>query len=135
VIRELENAGPESKKIDDLRHTAERSRDAIFANDFDAFGRTMIDNTDAQGRLHPELISPEARHVIDIAKAHGAIGWKVNGAGGHGGSLTILGGPLSHAKRRMIREIEQDNTLNKNIPIYLSRFGLRTWEQDHQEKK
>ena len=83
----------------------------------------------------PELISPEAQHVIDVARAHGAIGWKVNGAGGYGGSLTILGGPLSHAKRRMIREIEQDNTLNKNIPIYLSRFGLRTWEQGHQEKR
>ena len=135
VIRELESAGPGSKKIDDLRHTAERSRDALFANDFDAFGRAMIDNTDAQGRLHPELISPEAQHVIDVARAHGAIGWKVNGAGGYGGSLTILGGPLSHAKRRMIREIEQDNTLNKNIPIYLSRFGLRTWEQGHQEKR
>jgi D-glycero-alpha-D-manno-heptose-7-phosphate kinase len=135
VIRELENAGPECTTIDDLRHTAERSRDALFANDFDAFGRAMIDNTDAQGRLHSELISPEAQRVIDVARAHGAIGWKVNGAGGYGGSLTILGGPLSHAKRRMIREIELENTLNKNIPVYLSRHGLRTWEQSHEEKR
>jgi hypothetical protein len=29
----------------------------------------------------------------------------------------------------MIREIEAENPLFRNIPIYLSRFGLRTWEQ------
>jgi hypothetical protein len=28
----------------------------------------------------------------------------------------------------MIREIESENPLFKNIPIYLSRTGLRTWE-------
>ena len=131
VIRELENAGPESKKIDDLRHTAGRSRDALYAGDFEEFGRSMVDNTDAQRRLHPDLVSPDAQRVIDIARAHGAIGWKVNGAGGYGGSLTILGGPLSHANRRMIRAIEEESSLYKNIPIYLSRFGLRTWEQNH----
>jgi D-glycero-alpha-D-manno-heptose-7-phosphate kinase len=116
-----------------VRHTAERSRDAIYASDFKGFGRAMADNTDAQGRLHPELISTDARRVIEIARSHGAIGWKVNGAGGYGGSLTILGGPLSHANRRMIRAIEEESSLYKNIPIYLSRFGIRTWEQDHRK--
>ncbi len=53
----------------------------------------MIENTEAQARLHPALISPEAASVIEIAKAHGALGWKVNGAGGDGGSLTILSEP------------------------------------------
>jgi D-glycero-alpha-D-manno-heptose-7-phosphate kinase len=89
----------------------------------------MIDNTDAQARLHPDLVSPDARRVIEIARAHGAVGWKVNGAGGEGGSVTILCDSLSPAKRSMIREIEEDNVLFRNIPIYLSRHGLRTWEQ------
>jgi D-glycero-alpha-D-manno-heptose-7-phosphate kinase len=73
-------------------------------------------------------VSQDARRVIEIAKAHGALGWKVNGAGGDGGSLTILAGELSHVKRAMIRDIEAENPLFKNIPIYLSRTGLRTWE-------
>jgi D-glycero-alpha-D-manno-heptose-7-phosphate kinase len=128
VIKELEDAGPECPKINDLRKTAERSRDALYDGDFDALGRAMTENTEAQGRLHPELISPDARRVIDIARSHGAIGWKVNGAGGAGGSLTILSGPLSGSKRHMIKEIEQENHLHRNIPIYLSRYGLRTWE-------
>jgi len=128
VIRELENKGPECRQLNDLRATAERSRDAVYAGDFNGLGSAMIDNTEAQARLHSGLISDDSRRIIDIARDHGAIGWKVNGAGGDGGSVTILCGSLSHAKRSMIREIEEENTLFKNIPLYLSRYGLRTWE-------
>jgi D-glycero-alpha-D-manno-heptose-7-phosphate kinase len=128
VIQELEGLGPDCQKLQDLRATPEKSRDAVYAGDFAGFGRAMIENTEAQGRLHPDLVSPDARRVIDIAKAYGALGWKVNGAGGDGGSLTILSGELSHVKRAMIREIEAENPLFKNIPLYLSRTGLRTWE-------
>jgi D-glycero-alpha-D-manno-heptose-7-phosphate kinase len=129
VIKELEGSGPACRKLQDLRATAEKSRDAVHAGDFVALGEAMIENTEAQGRLHPELVSRDAHRVIEIAKAHGALGWKVNGAGGEGGSLTILTGTLSHVKRAMIREIEAENRLFKNIPIYLSRYGLRTWDR------
>ena len=128
VIRELEGLGPDCQKLQDLRATPEKSRDAVYAGDFAGLGRAMIENTEAQERLHRDLVSPDARRVIEIAKAHGALGWKVNGAGGDGGSLTILAGDLSQVKRAMVREIEADNPLCKNIPVYLSRTGLRTWE-------
>ncbi len=132
VIRQLENAGPTCKQLDDLRVTADKSRDAVYAGDFAALGRAMIENTEAQGRLHPALISRGAQRVIAIAKEHGALGWKVNGAGGEGGSITILGSALSHQKRAMIREIEAENSLCRSIPIYLSRHGLRVWEEEHR---
>ena len=64
---------------------------------------------------------------------HDAIGWKVNGAGGDGGSVTLLCGNTSDTKRALIRAIETENNLYKNIPISLSRFGLRTWEQQPGE--
>jgi hypothetical protein len=35
---------------------------------------------------------------------------------------------MSSQKREMIRQIEDANPLFKNIPIYLSRFGLRIWD-------
>jgi D-glycero-alpha-D-manno-heptose-7-phosphate kinase len=129
VIRELEGSGPDCRKLQDLRATAEKSRDAVHAGDFVALGRAMIENTEAQERLHPDLVSHDARRVIEIAREHGALGWKVNGAGGDGGSLTILTGTLSHVKRAMIRDIEKENPMFKNIPLYLSRYGLRTWER------
>ncbi len=131
VISELENAGPDCLKLNDLRATAEPSRDAIYAGDFEALGRAMIANTEAQSRLHPYLISSDAARIIEIAKVHNALGWKVNGAGGEGGSVTILCDDLSSVKRTMIRDIESENPLYQNIPIYLSRYGLRTWELEY----
>jgi D-glycero-alpha-D-manno-heptose-7-phosphate kinase len=128
VISDLEDAGPDCKQIDDLRQTAGKSRDALYAGDFEALGRAMIENTEAQGHLHPALISADAQRIIDIGKGHGALGWKVNGAGGEGGSITLLCDSVSHVKRAMIQAIEAENPLFKNIPIYLSRYGLRIWE-------
>lgn len=130
VIRDLEGAGPDCRQLQDLRQTARVSRDALYAGDFAALGKAMIDNTEAQGRLHPALISTDAQRVIEIALKFGALGWKVNGAGGDGGSLTLLCSDFSSMKRAMIRAIEQDNPLFKNIPIYLSRYGVRTWMQE-----
>ncbi len=130
VIRQLENAGPTCRQLEDLRATAEHSRDAVYAGDFEALGRAMIENTEAQGRLHPDLVCADARRVIEVAKAHGALGWKVNGAGGEGGSIAILCDSLTHVKRAMVREIEQENPLFQNIPIYLSRYGLRVWDRE-----
>jgi D-glycero-alpha-D-manno-heptose-7-phosphate kinase len=111
-----------------LRLTAERSRDAIYTGDFAAFGRAMIDNTAAQAELHPALVSAEARELIMLAQEYGAIGWKVNGAGGDGGSLTLLCDSSASARGSLLRTIVQANSLFEPISIYLSRFGLRVWE-------
>lgn len=130
VIRDLEGAGPECLQLVDLRQTAPKARDALYAGDFKSLGASMIENTDAQRRLHAKLVSADAQRIIEIAQEHGALGWKVNGAGGEGGSVTILSGDSSQAKRTMIREIEQERPLFKHIPIYLSRYGVRVWKTE-----
>ncbi|MDZ7836938.1 MAG: GHMP kinase [Actinomycetota bacterium] len=124
VIAELENEGSESPRLEKLRKTAELSRDALYSGDFDGLGKAMIANTEAQGELSSYLISDSIMEIIEIAKQCGAIGWKVNGAGGEGGSLTLLCGEKSSQKRCMIQEIEKANPRYKSIPIYLSRFGV-----------
>ncbi len=128
VIRSLEDAGPDAPQLAPLRATAEKSRDALYAGDFAALGRAMIENTEAQADLHPALVGPHHRRIIEIARACGALGWKVNGAGGAGGSVSLLSGPDRAAKRAMIREIEAADPRYRHIPIFLSRFGLRVWE-------
>jgi D-glycero-alpha-D-manno-heptose-7-phosphate kinase len=130
VIRSLESAGPDSPALVALRRTAPRSRDALFAGDFAALGRAMVESTEAQGRLHPALVGTEARRVIEIARAHGALGWKVNGAGGEGGSLTLLCDESSPRKRALVRAIEADSPAFRSVPIRLSRHGLRVWRQE-----
>jgi D-glycero-alpha-D-manno-heptose-7-phosphate kinase len=61
-------------------------------------------------------------------KAHGAIGWKVNGAGGEGGSVTLLCSASASQRRSLLRTITEANPLFQPIPIYLSHTGLRVWE-------
>ena len=128
VIADLEGAPPDSPKLEDLRQTAAKSRDAVYAGDFASLGRAMIENTEAQTRLHPALVGAEAQQLIELAQAHGALGWKVNGAGGDGGSLTLLMGAESAQKRRLIRDLAGANSHFQLIPIYLSRYGLRVWD-------
>ncbi len=130
VIRSLENAGPDSPAIVELRSKAPRSRDALIRGDFEELGRVMIESTEAQGRLHSALVGTEACRVIEIAKELGAIGWKVNGAGGEGGSLTLLCGESSAARRALVLGIEQSSAAFRNIPVRLSPGGLRVWRQD-----
>jgi len=130
VINNLENAGPENPKLEVLRQAAVASRNAIYAGDFKALGAAMAANTEGQRNLHPNLVSGDAQQVIDIARSYGALGWKVNGAGGDGGSMSILCGPRMSEKRAMLRAIEETNPLYQNIPVYLSRMGLRVWQRE-----
>lgn len=127
VITRLET-GKDHSALDKLRQTAEMARDAVFDGAFETLGRSMIINTEAQGELHPELISADAHQIIEIAQAHNVLGWKVNGAGGDGGSLTLLTTATSSEKRALVQAIEEANPLFKSLPIYLSRYGLRVWE-------
>lgn len=128
VIKELENAGPDAAKLRPLRETPIQARDALYAGDFAKLGRAMVSNSDAQANLHSDLISPAHQAVIDVAREFGSLGWKINGAGGDGGSVTILGNRDTSRKRQMIRAIEESVPGTKNIPIYLSRFGVRLWD-------
>ena len=93
VIQSLAGAGPDNPHLARLRRLAEQGRDALLQGDLNAFGRVMTENTDAQAELHSSLIGERHRRIIEAAHRLGATGWKVNGAGGEGGSVTILRQP------------------------------------------
>ena len=127
VVRDLERQGPESAHLNRLRAAAERARDAFLARDVEALGRAMQDNTAAQAEMHADLVHRDAWRVIEIAQSHGAAGWKVNGAGGDGGSIALLSRPERGAARAMLRDVLEDNPVLVRIPIVISRSGLRVW--------
>jgi D-glycero-alpha-D-manno-heptose-7-phosphate kinase len=127
VISRLESHDADKSQLDLLRKAAHDGKNALFAGDFDAFGKAMQANTEAQAGLHPQLVSRDARKVIDLAREHGAVGWKVNGAGGDGGSLTILCGPGNERKRAFVKELSEVDARFEVIPTYLSRRGTRRW--------
>lgn len=134
VIANLQAGGSHSQPLADLCQAAEQARDAMLAGDLAALGTAMSENTAAQGRLHPELVNRDARRVIEIAQKYHTLGWKVNGAGGEGGSLTVLGSADLAARQAMLAEIQAQNPLYKIIPIQLSRSGLRVWKQELQHE-
>jgi D-glycero-alpha-D-manno-heptose-7-phosphate kinase len=128
VIEELEHEGEASPRLEVLRRCATDARGALLAGDLDAFGKSLSCNTEAQARLHPALIGEAAQRVIDAAAAHGASGWKVNGAGGDGGSVTILCGSGALVGQRMCEAIADVIPASKSIPVTLSPHGAQAIE-------
>lgn len=79
-----------------LERLAALARDAVDAldrGDLEAWGAALTGATEAQARLHPSLVPPAARAAGEAAVAAGALGWKVDGAGGTGGTVTVVTGP------------------------------------------
>jgi D-glycero-alpha-D-manno-heptose-7-phosphate kinase len=128
VIDRLAREGPNARPLHKLRRAADAARDALSEADFGALGRAMTANTEAQRQLHPGLVSADAETAIEVAEASGASGWKVNGAGGDGGSLTVLCGSDAGTKRELGRSLHSVNPRFEVIPTHLSLDGLRVWE-------
>jgi D-glycero-alpha-D-manno-heptose-7-phosphate kinase len=90
VIAGLTQEGPAAARLEVLRARAADAADALAAGDVDRYGEVLTAATDGQAALHPALLSGDARELIEVARSHRATGWKVNGAGGEGGSISVL---------------------------------------------
>jgi D-glycero-alpha-D-manno-heptose-7-phosphate kinase len=113
-----------SAALSRLRDAAVAARDAVIAQDLGRFGRSMIANTEAQQLLHAELVGVDAQRVISLAAGHGAIGWKVNGAGGDGGSITILSATRA-AKAALPPLVTALDRRYRVLPVQVSPVGLQ----------
>jgi D-glycero-alpha-D-manno-heptose-7-phosphate kinase len=124
VIRQLEQAGSEAAALQMLRENARLGREALARGDLEAFGQAMSANHEAQRKLHPAMINPLTDQLVAIAKRFGAAGWKTNGAGGDGGSVTVLGSLDSLARRALVGAIRQGLPGVRVIPIALADQGV-----------
>jgi D-glycero-alpha-D-manno-heptose-7-phosphate kinase len=84
----------------------------------------MAANTDAQDALHPALVGADARRTISLARKRGALGWKVNGAGGDGGSVTFLSAN-PEAKAELDAQLAVTDPRYRVLPVEISGHGLR----------
>jgi D-glycero-alpha-D-manno-heptose-7-phosphate kinase len=78
-----------SRKMAPLRQAAADGAAALTKGDFDGYAEAIRANTAAQRALHPALIGSDAQQLMSVAARCGAV-VKVNGAGGEGGSATVL---------------------------------------------
>lgn len=128
VIARLEESPHFREHLNPLRECARQGKEALLANDLIQFGQIMNENTEAQRSMHPQLIGQRAQMVIDLAKSLGVQGYKVNGAGGEGGSVTLLLPPGLEKKRQWIKAIEEAHPEFTCIPTNLAPHGLRRWK-------
>ncbi len=124
VIAALEGEGPGFEELRKLREFPVKARSCLLDGDLEGYGEAMRRNNACQRALHPDLVSAQAEAVIAVAEAHGAQGWKVNGAGGRGGSLTLLGSPEPELRKRMRAAVEGMGRGIRILPLRLSRSGL-----------
>jgi D-glycero-alpha-D-manno-heptose-7-phosphate kinase len=125
IIADLGTHARTDHRIISLRKLAEESRSSLISGDLRRFGQIMDRNTELQRKLHPDLVCAQFENIIEIARRYRSLGAKVNGAGGDGGSVTILTDGDDQRKRELIIALE--NNGYEHIPIHLSHHGLTVW--------
>jgi D-glycero-alpha-D-manno-heptose-7-phosphate kinase len=104
VIRRLENSDPEPL-LRPIRELASAGALALTAGDVESYTRIVMASVEAQRALDGELISSDADRIVRWCAEFGA-GAKVNGAGGDGGSLTLLLPEGVDAAAELLRRID-----------------------------
>jgi D-glycero-alpha-D-manno-heptose-7-phosphate kinase len=124
VIASIGRDAARRRALDVLRALARLGRKALLAGDLDEYGRILSANCAQQMALHASLVNDIATGVIDVARSQDACGWKVNGAGGDGGSVTLLCGQSPDARALLARRIEADIPGARVLPLQLSATGV-----------
>jgi len=126
VIADLGDNAAHDPRLQGLRELALQAKESVVERDIEGLAETMNRSVALQEQLHPHLVSHKSREIIALAREFGALGCKVNGAGGDGGSITILGNGDGARKRQMLRELEKRGY--PSIPIDLTPQGLTVFE-------
>jgi D-glycero-alpha-D-manno-heptose-7-phosphate kinase len=123
VIAEYQAGKPETvRAMETLRQTPQKAAAALWQGDFEAFAEVMNENNHAQKQLHEDIVTPSVLEIEGATMKVGAIGFKINGAGG-GGSVAIL---CDVGRRRDV----EDEVRRLGYRLLAFRFdfvGLRRW--------
>ncbi len=129
VIAGLEAGGPQREHLRILGRIARQARRDLRSGDLEAFGESMVRNNEQQRALFAGLVGQDADAVAAVARKFGAAGWKVNGAGGKGGSMTVLASADEEIRKGMVDSIHALGHGVRVIPVALSAAGLEVWEE------
>jgi len=107
-----------------LRESPRRALATLYRGDLPRFAEIMNENDEAQCRLHQDIETPPIRYLRGLVTPAGAIGFKINGAGG-GGSVTIL---CAADRKREVAEAVHNAEGFQVLPCHVDFQGLRVWE-------
>lgn len=127
VIKSLERKSSKGQEVlERLSENARNAKTALLLGDLFQFAQCLNVNTMLQEQLHSKLVSRSVKEIMKIAYNYGAIAGKVNGAGGDGGSVTILFSGDRSKKRKCIEKLEELGYKYLYTPF--CDHGVRTWE-------
>ncbi|MHA1985685.1 MAG: GHMP family kinase ATP-binding protein [Promethearchaeota archaeon] len=106
-----------------IKNCARDMKKAIYSKDLTYMGDLMNKNWKAQKSLHSLMTNATIERAEHISISNGAIGFKLNGAGG-GGSATILAA-IGHEYTLKRKLIEGGYQI---LPAKLDFKGVQTWE-------
>lgn len=129
VISYLKGKDTPFKLLRRMSGLALQARNSLLQGDLKSLGKIMTENNECQRSLHHQLIPEEADLVIKVAQRYKAEGWKVNGAGGPGGSITVLASQNDKERQIMLEAIDSLGQGIKYIPTSLALTGLRVWQK------
>ena len=125
VIKSIGPTARDDFRIDRLRELARLAKSCVSRGDFAGLAKAMNANTAVQRDLAAGLVGEPFDRAMNVARRFGAEGFKVNGAGGDGGTLTILTDGDMARKRLMIAALTDAGFTT--IPIQLAHRGVRSW--------
>ncbi len=118
------------KSLEIMKNCVYEMREVINSENLELIGKVMNKNWEAQKKLHPLMVNPIINEVEKIAKNNGAIGIKLNGAGG-GGSATILSAIGSENKLKA--KIKEEGF--QELPVKFNFDGVQTWKSNLIDNK
>jgi D-glycero-alpha-D-manno-heptose-7-phosphate kinase len=124
VIGDYQSGSPQLvKAMETLRETPRLAAAALYRGDMNGFAEIMNMNNEAQKSLHPDIASAQSDEIEAKAKQAGALGFKINGAGG-GGSICVF----TETDRR--REVEKaiKSAGYQLLDFHFDWEGLRIWD-------
>ncbi len=125
VIEDLGNSPHKDPRLETLRKLAFQAKRALTNGNISELGEVFNENTAVQRKLHPGLICADFEKIINISRDHNAVGTKINGAGGEGGSVSILTDGDMEKKNDLTKYLINEGFYH--LPFTLSEEGYRIW--------
>ena len=105
-----------------IKNCAREMKRAIKSKDLVYMGDLMNKNWEAQKKLHTLMVNTLIKKAEHIAMNNGAIGFKLNGAGGGGSASIIADIGKEYSLRRQLSDAGF-----QLLPVKLDFMGVQTW--------
>lgn len=105
-----------------IKNCAREMKRAIKSKDLVYMGELMNKNWEAQKKLHSLMVNTIIKKAEHIAMKNGAIGFKLNGAGGGGSASIIADIGKEYSLRRQLSDAGF-----QLLPVKLDFMGVQTW--------